>query len=103
MSRLPQLQRLHAADPADADIPYMIAQEHLNAGDAPASLEWFDRCLALKPDYFYAYYHKARAMAATGNAAGAAAAAREGLRRARETGNAKAVDELASLLTQLEQ
>mgnify|MGYP006897402860 CR=1 FL=1 len=29
--RLAQLEKMHAADPADADLPYMIAIEHGNA------------------------------------------------------------------------
>ncbi|MGP1345231.1 MAG: hypothetical protein ACTS3F_01005 [Phycisphaerales bacterium] len=62
--RLAQLQRLREADPADADVPYMIAQEHAKHARTAEALEAYDQCLALNPAYLYAYFHKARALEA---------------------------------------
>jgi len=36
-TRYEQLERLHAADPTDADITYMIAMEHTTPGMAPGA------------------------------------------------------------------
>ncbi|MBL8745985.1 MAG: tetratricopeptide repeat protein [Phycisphaerae bacterium] len=102
MSRLAQLEKLHAADAADADVMYMIAQEHAKAGDFDSAIAWYDRCLAADPKYVYAFYHKARAQQATGDVPAAVQSARAGLARARELGQAKAQSELASLLDELE-
>ena len=73
MSRLDQLTKLRAVDPADPDIPYMLAQEHAKLGDHDAALEAFDACIALDPHYHYAYYHKAKVQEATGDEGAAAA------------------------------
>lgn len=102
MSRLEQLTRLHAADPTDADVPYMIAQEHAKAGDYGAAVEWYDRCLALDADYHYAYFHKARALESAGRAGDARNALTTGLERARAAGNTKASGEITEYLAHLD-
>lgn len=102
MSRLAQLEKLHAADAADADVMYMLAQEHAKAGDFAVAVSWYDRCLTADPAYVYAFFHKARALQAAGDSTAAAATVRTGLARARELGQSKAQNELASLLDELE-
>lgn len=102
MSRLAQLEKLHAADPSDADVAYMIAQEHAKSGDNEAARAWFDRCLSIDAGYLYAYFHKARAQQKAGDTAGALSSARIGHSRAVSAGNAKAAGELASLIEELE-
>ncbi|MEM1166591.1 MAG: hypothetical protein AAGI30_09920 [Planctomycetota bacterium] len=101
MSRLDQLTTLHAADPADADVPYMIAQEHAKAGDLDAAVEWYDRCLAIDAEYHYAYFHKARALESAEKQAEARETLTVGLGRARAAGNAKATNEIAEYLAHL--
>jgi tetratricopeptide (TPR) repeat protein len=66
MPRLDQLLQLHEADPADADLPYMIAMEHVKADRHAEALTWLDRTMALNPDYHYAYYQKAKALSQLG-------------------------------------
>lgn len=102
MSRLAQLERLHAADAGDADVMYMLAQEHAKAGNYAGAVSWYDRCLAADPGYVYAFFHKARAQQAAGHLPAALESARAGLVRARELGQAKAQNELASLIEELE-
>lgn len=102
MSRLAQLQKLFAADPSDADVMYMLAQEHAKAGDHGAAVEWYDRCLSANPDYHYAYFHKAKSLESSGDAPAAAAVLRAGVQRAARSGNAKAQGELAGYLDELE-
>jgi tetratricopeptide (TPR) repeat protein len=94
--------KLHAADPADADVLYMLAQEHARAGDQAQAQAWYDRCLSANSDYLYAYFHKARSQQAAGDIPGALATARTGHARARAKGDAKATNELAGLIDELE-
>jgi tetratricopeptide (TPR) repeat protein len=103
MSRLDKLQQLWNADPSDPETAYMIAQEHVAAGGIDASLEWFDNTLRLDPDFAYAYFHKARSLEMLANLEEARATLREGLERARASGNAKAVDEISGYLESLRQ
>lgn len=102
MSRLSQLEKLHAADTRDADVMYMLAHEHAKSGRFGDAVEWYDRCLAQDPDYVYAFFHKARAQQASGDAASALQTAKSGLARAGQIGHAKASSELVSLIDELE-
>lgn len=102
MSRIDQLHRLHEADPQDADVLYMLAQEHAKEGGHDEAVEWYDRCIEAKPDYLYAYFHKARSLQAAGDAEAALDAASEGLERANQTSDAKAISELTGLVEELE-
>lgn len=102
MSRLAQLEKLHAADESDADVMYMLAHEHAKSGRYAEAVEWYDRCLARDADYVYAYYHKARAQHSAGEIAPALETARAGLGRSRQIAHAKAQNELAALIDELE-
>lgn len=102
MSRLAQLEKLHAADPNDADVAYMLAHEHIKGGDTPAALHWFDTCLKLDPKYHYAYYHKAKALSADDRTDDALRVLNEGLARATRDGNSKAASEISQMLMELE-
>lgn len=101
MSRLAQLTKLFAADPADADVAYMIAQEHAKASDTRTAVEWYDRCLALNPHYHYAYFHKAKSLETAGDIAAAVGVLTEGLARARAKGDTQATNEIAGYLDML--
>lgn len=102
MSRLAQLEKLHAADPADADVAYMLAQEHAKVGNTPVAVHWYDTCLKLDPSYHYAYFHKAKALQADGATERAVAVLNDGLARATRDGNGKAVNEISAFLFELE-
>lgn len=101
MSRMAQLHKLHASDPADADVLYMLAQEHAKCGQYAEAIAWYDRCISVDGQYLYAYYHKARAQQSADDESGAIATLRGGLTRARAAGDAKATSELASFLDEL--
>lgn len=102
MSRLDKLHKLREADPTDADVPYMIAQEIAKEGDHSEAIEWYDRCIELDPDYLYAYFHKAKSLEAKDSVEVAAATLEEGVKRSKAKGNAKAIGELGEYLTQLQ-
>ncbi|MFK7789405.1 MAG: tetratricopeptide repeat protein [Phycisphaeraceae bacterium] len=100
--RLEQLQKLHAADPNDADLPYMIALELGKSGDCLAAIDWLDKTIALNAHYHYAYFQKAKMQDEEGEGADALVTLDEGIKQATEAGDAKAIGELQELRTMME-
>ena len=95
--RLEQLQKLFAADPQDADLPYMIALEHGKAGDTDEALAWLDKTIALNAHYHYAYFQKAKLLDEDGEVDDAVAVLDEGIALATKASDAKALGELQEL------
>lgn len=102
VSRLAQLQKLLAADPADADVLYMLAQEHAKAGEHIAAIGWYDRCLSAAPAYHYAYFHKGKAQEAAGDIPAARATLSAGLAAASRARDSKAAGEIEAYLDELD-
>ena len=102
MSRLEKLHKLRELDPADADVPYMIAQEHAKAGDHAEAVSWYDRCIELDADYHYAYFHKAKSLEANDAFDEAVQALEVGVQRSWAAANAQAIGELGEYLSQLQ-
>jgi tetratricopeptide (TPR) repeat protein len=100
--RLEQLQKLHTADPNDADLPYMIALDYAKAGNTSLALEWLDKTIALNVHYHYAYFQKAKLLDEDGEGADALVAIDEGIKLATKAGDAKALGELQELRTMME-
>lgn len=100
-TRLSQLEKLLALEPTDAFVLYGLAQEHAKLGHTDIALHFFDRCLATDSGYCYAYYHKARTLAAASRVDEAIAATRAGIEAARRVADAKALGELSTLLDEL--
>jgi tetratricopeptide (TPR) repeat protein len=101
VSRLDKLMKLREADEGDADVAYMIAQEHAKAGDHEEALGWYDEALRLDASYHYAYFHKARSLEALERTDEAAGVLETGLGRAKRDGNAKATGEIEAYLGEL--
>lgn len=101
--RLAQLEKLLALDPNDAFVLYGIAQEHAKDGAAghERALPFYDRCIAADPSYCYAYYHKAVSLIALGRAAEARQTIAAGQAAAKAATDAKALNELTTLLQSL--
>jgi tetratricopeptide (TPR) repeat protein len=100
--RLLQLLALIEADPRDTFCLYGVAQEYARRGDPSTAVSWYDRCLAVDPNYCYAYYHKAKALEESGRSADAIAALRIGFERAKATGDLQARNEIATYLDELD-
>lgn len=99
--RLAQLNRLLALDPHDAFVLYGLAHEHAKAGDHAQAIDFYDRCLAADPAYFYAYFHKAVSLKALGRAEEARPVLTAGISAAKAAGDAKALNELTGMLDTL--
>ena len=95
--RLEQLLKLHDADPGDADLPYMIALDYGKAGDTAEAIAWLDKTLAMNAHYHYAYFQKAKMLDEEGEEADALAVLEEGIAKATEAGDGKALGELQEL------
>lgn len=95
--RLAQLEKMHAADPADADLPYMIAIEHGNAERFDDAIAWLDKALALDAHYHYAYFQKAKMLSELGEDDSAVAVLDEGIAKAAAASDGKALGELQEL------
>ena len=101
MPSLEQLERLLAADPADAFVLYGIGQEYAKRGEPARAIEFYDRCLQADPAYCYAYYHKARVLDSMGQRDQAIIELRTGFKRAQELGDNHAASEISALLDEL--
>jgi len=101
MSRLDALMKMHEADPADADVRYMIAHEHAKIGKHAEAVEWYTKALDADPEYHYAYFHMARSLEHLGDIAAAMGTLTTGLSRATKAGNLKAAGEIAGYLDSL--
>ena len=101
--RMERLLKLWESDPGgDADVPYMIAQEHAQRDEHAEALAWYDRALEADPSYHYAQFHKARSLEALERTPEAVAALRAGLDAATADRDEKAADDLASYLDSLQ-
>ena len=88
---------MHAADPDDPDLAYMIALEHAKADDPEEAITWLDKALELKPTYHYAYFQKAKMQSELGEDDDALATLDTGIASARDHHDAKALGELQEL------
>ncbi|MEE9404666.1 MAG: hypothetical protein V3V20_07220 [Algisphaera sp.] len=96
-SRLETLETLYAADPADADLPYMIALEHGKADDPETAVTWLSKAITIDPSHHYAYFQKAKMLSELGEDDHAIAAVDAGIAQAAADQNAKALNELQEL------
>jgi len=95
--RIEQLQQMLARDPNDAFCLYALGMEYASTGAHEAAAAHLERSLEQDADQPYAYFHRARSLAAIGRRAEAMQAASEGLHCAESLEDEKAVAELAQL------
>lgn len=97
-----QIEKLLAKDPGDPFLLYALGQERAKAGDHAGAIEVFDRAAKAEPPMLYAFFFKAKSLAALGRVEEARGAVSEGQRAAAMAGDAKASNELAGLAFELE-
>lgn len=102
MSRIKALLKILDTDQHDADVLYMIAQEHAREGSWADAVAWYDKCIAVEATYAYAYFHKARAQEEAGDTHAATETLRTGLDAAKRAGDQQAIGEIGAYLEQLE-
>jgi len=101
MSRIDQLQKLLASEPADLFLNFALAMELSKLGRTDESLAQFDRVIALNEHYAAAYFQKAKTQLAAGDHHSAKATLELGIERAKSGGDQHAADEMSELLAAL--
>lgn len=99
--RIDKLRRLLESEPDDAFCLYALAQEYAKIGQHEEALRHFDRVIAVEPGHGYAYYHKARSLAAMGRVDEARDVLTRGLQGVDAAADPKAARELSEYLQAL--
>ncbi|MFT3786992.1 MAG: tetratricopeptide repeat protein [Tepidisphaeraceae bacterium] len=102
MPRLDQILSMLAKSPNDAFLLYAAALEYKKASQFEQAIDHLNRCLAVDPNYCYAYYQKGQVLEESGDNTAAAKAYREGIVAARRVGDGKAEGELLQALAIVE-
>ncbi|MCH7792903.1 MAG: tetratricopeptide repeat protein [Planctomycetes bacterium] len=98
MPTVAQLEDLLAESPDDPFLLYGIAQAYAKADRHEVAIRFYDRCLAIDPQYCYAYYHKAKSLDSLERQAEATGVLEAGIEQARALDDAHAEAELTTLL-----
>ncbi len=96
--RVIQLKKMLEVDPRDTFCLYGLGMEYAKREEHGVAVSWFDQAIQIDPNYLYAYFHKAKSQAASGDLSGAEGTLQVGLKHANVSGDAKAANEIASLL-----
>lgn len=99
MSRLEQLKKLAAMDPADPMTHYSVGLEYINLEAWDDAVGAFKQARAADGDYSAAYYHQARAELSAGRPADAITTLEVGIEVAQRVGDLKTVGEMQELLS----
>jgi len=97
-SRIAQYEAFLAKDPNNSFARYVIAQEHVKAGDLVAGVAAFRELITRDPNYVPAYYHGGKALERAGDAAGARKLYEDGIETATRVGDAHTRAELEEAL-----
>lgn len=101
MPSLEQLNKLLSAEPDDIFLNFAKAMELAKAQQFADAFAQFDRVITLDPNYAPAYFQKGRTLLQSGDVDAAKATLREGVARARASGDNHAAGEMTELLGSL--
>ena len=99
--KLPKLQAMLEKQPNDPFLLYGIAMEHKKMNDHATALSFLDRCIAVDPNYCYAYFQRGQICEITGDFDAAKRSYNDGIVAARRVGDAHAQSELEGALSML--
>ena len=102
MDAAERFEALLAAGKDNALLRFSLGMQYLQAGDAARAAEHLKRAVAHDPDYSAAWKLLGKALAQGGDAAGAAAAYRDGIDAAGRKGDKQAAKEMTVFLRRLE-
>lgn len=101
MSRLPQLMKLHEADPADVDLLYMVGHELYREGRHAEAVDWLTRYTQRGTDVGAAFGLIADCCEQLGQAEEARQALLWGIEAARRAGHPTMAGEFQSRLDEM--
>jgi Flp pilus assembly protein TadD len=101
-SRRQKIEAMLAENPQDAELRYMLAMEHVSAGDDAGAVRCFQELLEVVPNYPPAYHQGGRALQRLNRIAEARALLSKGIPIAEKSGDLHAAGEMHELMQSLE-
>ena len=101
-NRRAQIEAMLAAEPSEPELRYMLAMEHVSAGDDAGAVGCFEELIRRSPDYAPAYHMAARTLERLNRTADARDLLRRGIPAALAKGDQHAAGEMQQLLELLE-
>jgi Flp pilus assembly protein TadD len=101
-SRKEQIEAMLRDMPDDVELRYMLAMEHISAGDDTGAVAVFRDIIARAPDYPPAYHMAGRTLQRLGRLDEARSLLNDGIPRALKQGNSHAAGEMQELLESLD-
>jgi predicted Zn-dependent protease len=102
MDKVAGLREILALDPKNSFARYGIAMELANQGETDAAISEFDTLLATDPDYTAGYFMSAQTLAGAGRKPEAIERLRAGIACAARSGNSHALNEMQTMLGEIE-
>lgn len=102
ISRMQRIEEMLAQEPNDPELRYMLAMEHVSAGDDAKAVRVFEQLVTLAADYPPGYHQGARALVRLNRIAEARTLLQRGIPAALNQGNQHAAGEMQELLQSLE-
>jgi tetratricopeptide (TPR) repeat protein len=97
-SRREQIEAMLADEPHDPELRYMLAMEHISAGDDAEAVLCLQALIAVAPNYPPAYHQAGRALQRLNRIAEARAVLSQGIPIAQKQGDQHAAGEMMELL-----
>jgi Tfp pilus assembly protein PilF len=94
MDRIAQLKEFIATNPNDSFVQHALALEYIKQEDDASAQQLFENLLNKNENYIGSYYHLGKLLERNNNISGAIAVYEKGLRKAKETGDQHAYNEL---------
>src|SRR5262249_30786229 len=101
-TRKQQIEEMLADAPDDPELRYMLAMEHVSAGDDQGAVRCFQELFARAPDYPPACHQAGRALQRLGRLEEARAVLQRGIPAALKQGDTHAAGEMQELLNYLD-
>ena len=101
-SRREQIEAMLVDEPNDPELRYMLAMDHVSAGDDAGAVRCFQELIAVAPKYPPAYHQGGRALQRLNRIAEARAMLQAGIPMAQQQGDHHAAGEMSELMQSLE-
>jgi predicted Zn-dependent protease len=101
-SRLEQITELLKDDPDDPELRYMLAMEHVSAGNDPEAVRCFEELIRRCPEYAPGFHMAARALLRLNRVQETRAVLQRGIAAATRKNDLHAAGEMQELLASLE-
>src|SRR5258708_30001250 len=101
-NRREMIEAMLAETPNDPELRYMLAMEHVSAGDDVAAVGCFQQLIGAAPNYPPAYHQGGRALQRLNRVSEARSLLQQGIPIAQKQGDQHAAGEMTELLQSLE-